>query len=144
MAERKITANTWLLMIDTAGGTAYDTVVCLTDWSFPRSRAEIDSKSFCGPDKSVGQLESGPIDFSGITMLGLGTVTVSTVQLDVAFKANTTIGWKIAPAVPITGDLIYSGTGALSKLDDSASTDDNPKFSAAISIFGLYTTTVFP
>ena len=142
MAERKITANSWLLMIDTAGGTAYDTVVCLTDWSFPRSRTEIDSKSFCGPDKSVGQLEAGPIDFSGITMLGLAITKVSSVELDAAFKANLTIGWKIAPAVPITGDLTYSGTGAISKLDDSASTDDNPKFSAAISIFGNYVTVV--
>jgi hypothetical protein len=144
MAERKVEANDVVIMIDITGGTSYDLVVCLEDQTFPRSRSEIDAKSKCGPDKKLGVLEAGPLDFSGQIIITPDTDRVSIAALDLAIKNNTTVGWKWGKALPVIGDISYTGTGALSKLDESASTDDVAKFSASLTIFGNYATVTAP
>jgi hypothetical protein len=144
MAERKIKLNDWLLFVKKEAETTFDIVVCLKDWGFGRTRASIDAKSFCGPDKSTGQLEAGPITFNGISLIEVANTKVSIAELDSFIKNNDTLDWKISTAVPETGDVTYLGKGAISKLDDSATTDENPSFSAEITIFGNYSTIITP
>jgi len=146
MAQRKYEPNSWLLMFDLSGdGTDpadFSLVVCLENWAYPTNRDEIDAKSMCGPDKSVGGANYGPITFDGQVILSPDTGKLGLAALKTAFAAKTKIAWKLAPVTPVTGDVTEAGFGTLSQLDTSAATDEVPKFSAALTIYGTPTTTI--
>ena len=142
MPNRKAAPNEMLLFVDILGGTSYSQVICLENWDYPKSRPEIDAKSMCGPDKSLGQPEYGPIAFDGQMVLSASSTEVALAQLEAVFAAKTTIGWKLSRVTPVTGDLTYTGTGAVSKLDISAATDQVGKMKGAITIYGTPVLTV--
>ena len=118
MAEHKVQGGTMLLFIDPAGGTAYDTVVCLTSVGKSDSVNVIDAASACGPDKSPGVLDLS-YTFEGQHLQDPNSNKVSGTDLRVLLRSKTTIGWKIAPAIPAIGDEIESGTGFLSELSST-------------------------
>jgi hypothetical protein len=140
MAERKITNNTMLLFMGT-DGTNYDTVVCLTSVTRSLKRGEVDASTFCGPDKSPGQL-SGTVAFEGQHLLDVVTGKVSGTALSDYLLNKTTIYWKIGVVYPVTGDVTYFGQGFLNSLDDSYKFDAQSTFSGTISIKGTPTKTI--
>lgn len=138
MAERKISGSDILLFIDPAGGTSYDLVVCLTSQSLSRTTNEIDAKSKCGPDKSPGTQEIN-IDFEGQVILSPATDRMGIYDLHTLWAAKTIFTWKYGKATPATGDIVYTGSAFLSKLDESAGQDDVATFSGSLGIQGSIT-----
>lgn len=135
MAEHKVAGGTMLLFIDPAGGTAYDTVVCLTSVSKADSITVVDASSACGPDKSPGTLELS-YAFEGQHLQDPDSGKVSGTSLRQLLRSKTTIGWKIAPESPVTGDEIESGTGFLSELSSTYAFDSVGTFTGTIQPFG--------
>lgn len=135
MAEHKVAGGTMLLFIDPAGGTSYDTVVCLTSVSKADSVTVVDASSACGPDKSPGTLELS-YSFEGQHLQDPDSGKVSGTSLRQLLRGKTTIGWKIAPETPVTGDEIESGTGFLSELSSTYALDSVGTFTGTIQPFG--------
>ncbi len=135
MAEHKVAGGTMLLFIDPLGGTSYDTVVCLTSVSKADSVTVVDASSACGPDKSPGTIELS-YSFEGQHLQDPTTGKISGTSLRQLLRAKTTIGWKIAPETPVTGDEIESGTGFLSELSSTYAFDSVGTFTGTIQPFG--------
>jgi hypothetical protein len=135
MAEHKVAGGTMLLFIDPAGGTSYDTVVCLTSVSKADSITVVDASSACGPDKSPGTLELS-YAFEGQHLQDPDSGKVSGTSLRQLLRGKTTIGWMIAPETPVTGDEIESGTGFLSELSSTYAFDSVGTFTGTIQPFG--------
>jgi len=141
MAEHKVAGGTMLLFIDPAGGTAYDTVVCLTSVGKADSVTVVDASSACGPDKSPGTLELS-YSFEGQHLQDPTNGRISGTDLRQLLRSKTTIGWKIAPETPVTGDEIESGTGFLSELSSTYAFDSIGTFTGSIQPQGTPTLTV--
>ena len=135
MAQHKISSNDMLLFLSRDGVT-YKTVICLTGWGISRNTNEIDAKSFCGPDKLPGVQENG-VTFEGQLMADPSTGYVSTDEIIDYWINKDTIYWKIAKVTPLVGDETDYGTGFISKLDKTGSTDAVVTFSGAIGVYGL-------
>lgn len=141
MAEHKVAGGTMLLFIDPAGGTDYDTVVCLTSVSKSDSVTVVDASSACGPDKSPGTLELS-YSFEGQHLQDPDTGKVSGTSLRQLLRAKTTIGFKIAPESPVAGDEIEVGTGFLSELSSTYAFDSVGTFTGTIQPYGEPTITI--
>ena len=135
MAEHKVAGGTMLLFIDPAGGTDYDTVVCLTSVSKADSITVVDASSACGPDKSPGTLELS-YAFEGQHLQDPDSGKVSGTSLRQLLRAKTTIGWMIAPESPVAGDEIEEGTGFLSELSSTYAFDSVGTFTGTIQPYG--------
>jgi len=141
MSEHKVQGGTMLLFIDPAGGTAYDTVVCLTSVGKSDSVNVIDAASACGPDKSPGILDLS-YTFEGQHLQDPTSGKVSGTDLRVLLRSKTTIGWKIAPVSPAIGDEVETGTGFLSELSSTYSFDSIGTFSGTLQPIGTPTLTI--
>jgi len=135
MAEHKVQGGDMLLFIDPNGGTDYDTVVCLTSVGVSDSLAVVDASSACGPDKSYGALEIS-YSFEGQHLQDPVTGEISGTDLRALLRAEQTIGWKLAPESPVTGDEIQSGTGWLSELSSTYSYDSVGTFTGTLQPYG--------
>lgn len=141
MAEHKVAGGTMLLFIDPAGGTDYDTVVCLTSVGKSDSINVVDASSACGPDKSPGTLEIS-YSFEGQHLQDPVSGKISGTSLRQLLRAKTTIGWKIAPESPVTGDEIEEGTGYLSELSSTYAYDSVATFSGTLQPYGTPSITI--
>lgn len=130
-----------LLFIDPAGGTDYDTVVCLTSVGKSDSINVVDASSACGPDKSPGTLEIS-YSFEGQHLQDPVSGKISGTSLRQLLRAKTTIGWKIAPESPVTGDEIEEGTGYLSELSSTYAYDSVGTFTGTLQPYGTPTITI--
>lgn len=135
MAEHKVSGNDVLLFIGLDGIT-YNTVVCLTSNSVTRTTNIIDAKSKCGPDKLPGAKDNG-ISFEGQLMADPSAGRISIDDLDDYWRNTTTIYWRVGKATPIIGDITYSGTGFIAKLDETAALDTPVTFSGEIGVYGI-------
>ena len=143
MAEHKVAGGTMLLFIDSTGGNNYDTVVCLTSVGKSDSVSVVDASSACGPDKSPGTVEIS-YSFEGQHLQDPASGKISGTSLRQLLRAKTTIGWKISPVSPVTGDEVEEGTGYLSELSSTYAFDSVGTFSGTIQPFGTPTITVTP
>jgi hypothetical protein len=142
MAEHKVEGGNMLLFIDSNGGTEYDIVVCLTSVSKSDSVTVVDASSACGPDKSPGALELS-YAFEGQHLQDPIAGSISGTDLRILLRGEQTIGWKIAPETPVTGDEIESGTGFLSELSSTYAFDSVGTFTGTIQPYGIPTISIF-
>lgn len=136
MAERKIVAKTYFLFLSPANDEEYSLLVCLLSYTFNRSSATINADTFCGPSSSPGE-QTVSIDFNGEIMLDPDADHISEPSIDRLWADRTTVGWKIAPAVPGAEDFSYKGHGFISVVNDTFDTG-NANFSGTISVDGTY------
>ena len=141
MAEHQLSGASILLYIDPAGGTNYDTVVCLTSQSWSGTTNVIDATSKCGPNTLPGT-QTNSVSFEGQHMYDPIAGTLSGASLFDLWQNKTTIGWKIAPAIPVTGDEVLSSTGFISELSKSYGIADPSTFTGTLSIYGATTQTI--
>lgn len=141
MAERKISGSDMLLLLDLTGGTTYELVVCLTGQGFTLANNEIDAKSKCGPDKLPGTQDFA-VSFDGQLILSPDALRLGFADLLQAALAKTTVGWKYGPMVPVSGDVVLSGTAFISKFDSTSGQDEPSTFTASLGIYGTPTVTV--
>ena len=141
MAEHKVAGGTMLLFIDPAGGTDYDTVVCLTSVSKSASVTVVDASSACGPDKSPGTIELS-YGFEGQHLQDPASGKISGTSLRQLLMSKTTVGWKIAPESPVAGDEIEEGTGYLSELSSTYAFDSVGTFTGTLQPYGTPTITI--
>lgn len=142
MAEHKLSGTNVLLYIDPAGGTDYDTVVCLTSQTWQGSTNVIDATSKCGPDSLPGT-QTNSVTFEGQHLYDPAAGKLSGTSLFDLWQNKNTVGWKISPAVPVEGDEILSGTGFISELSKNYGQTDPATFTATLSIYGTTTQVVF-
>jgi hypothetical protein len=141
MAEHKVAGGTMLLFIDPAGGTAYDTVVCLTSVSKSASVSVVDASSACGPDKSPGTIELS-YGFEGQHLQDPASGKISGTSLRQLLLSKTTVGWKIAPESPVGGDEIEVGTGYISELSSTYAFDSVGTFTGTLQPYGTPVITI--
>lgn len=141
MAEHKITGGTVLLFIDPAGGTDYDTVVCLTNVGKSDSVNVVDGASACGPDNQPGVLQIS-YTFEGQHMQDPQTGQISGTSLRQLLRAKTTVGFKIAPLSPVDGDEIETGTAFFSELSSTYAFDSFATFTGTLSPYGTPSLTI--
>jgi hypothetical protein len=141
MSEHKVQGGTMLLFIDPAGGTSYDTVVCLTSVGKTSSVNVVDAASACGPDKSPGILDLS-YSFEGQHLQDPTGAKISGSDLRILLRSKTKIGWKIAPETPAIGDEIESGTGFLSELSSTYAFDSMGTFTGTLQPYGTPTLTI--
>lgn len=141
MAEHKVAGGTMLLFIDSAGGTSYDMVVCLTSVGKSNTINVVDASSACGPDKSPGVLEIS-YSFEGQHLQDPSGGSLSGTSLLQLLRGKTTVGFKIAPVSPVTGDESEEGTGYFSELSSTYAFDSVGTFSGALQPYGTPTISV--
>lgn len=141
MAERAISGTDVLLFIDPAGGTAYDTVICLTSNSFNAAVEKIDSRTKCGANTLPGS-STFEVSFEGQVMYDPAAGRISTADLYTLLANKTTVGWKIGTAIPASGDVIYEGTAFIANLDQTYADNTPSTFSGSLGIYGTPTQTV--
>ena len=141
MAEHKVAGGTMLLFIDSAGGTSYDMVVCLTSVGKSNTINVVDASSACGPDKSPGVLEIS-YSFEGQHLQDPSGGNLSGTSLLQLLRGKTTVGFKIAPVSPVTGDESEEGTGYFSELSSTYAFDSVGTFSGALQPYGTPTISV--
>lgn len=142
MAEHKLSGKDYLLFIDPAGGTAYDTVVCLTNQTWQGTTNQIDATSKCGPDTLPGT-QTNSVTFEGQHLFDPTTGKISGHGLFSLWQDSTTVGWKISPETPVNGDQILSGTGFISELSNAYDQNSPTTFSGTLSIIGSTTATEY-
>jgi len=142
MSEHKVQGGTMLLFIDPAGGTSYDTVVCLTSVGKTSSVNVVDAASACGPDKSPGVLDLS-YTFEGQHLQDPSGGKISGTSLRQLLRAKTTIGWKIAPENLQVGDEVETGTGFLSELSSTYAFDSVGTFSGTFQAYGTPSLTIW-
>ena len=141
MAERKVSGNDVLLFLDLSGGTSYDLVVCLEQNSLNAATQIIDAKSKCGPDNLPGE-QTFQVAFAGQVIYSPGVDRIGSALLFTALIDKTTVGWKMGRTSPVTGDVTYTGTAFVAKLDQTFSGSEPAKFSVELGIYGTPTQTV--
>lgn len=142
MAQRIVNGKDILLFIDPAGGTDYKTVVCLTSNSKKLTTAIVDAATKCGPDSKAGT-QTVSVDFTGSVAVDPDADKVSEADLYPLWKNSTTIGWKIGPAVPVAGDVSYTGIGFISDLGDTYDMN-GATFTGTIAVSGTPTQDIEP
>lgn len=142
MAEHKVQGSNMLLFIDPNGGTTYDMIVCLTSVGVSMSVQPIDASSACGPDKSPGAIDIS-YTFEGQHLQDPNTLRISGTDMRLLLNAEQTIGWKLSPETPVTGDEIQEGKGFISQLSSTYAFDSVGVFSGAIMPYGVPTVTIF-
>ena len=143
MAEHKLSGNDILLFIDPAGGTTYDTVICLTNQTWKGGVSIIDASTKCGPDSLPGKPNPQTVTFDGQHIYDATTGRISGPGLLPLMQNSTTIGWKISPVVLQNGDEILTGTGFISELDKAYSDNSPATFTGTISIYGQTTQEIY-
>jgi len=142
MAEHKVSGHLVLLLIDPAGGTSYDTIVCLNSQSFNSETNVIDATTKCGSDSLVGIAPPETIDFDGVQLFDPATGKLSGADLYDLKKAATVFSWKLSVSTPVTGDVVKTGKGFISTLSEEYSVDAAATFSGTITVKGDTTQTV--
>lgn len=143
MARHEPQPNSVFLFIDPAGGTDWArTVVCLTSITKADTVNAIDASSFCGPNKLPGALDLSS-SYEGFLVQDPDAAEISGTDLRILLRNKTTIGWKVAPAVPVQGDEIEFGTGFLSELSATYALNAAGTFSFTISPYGTPTLSIF-
>lgn len=141
MSEHKVQGGNMLLFIDPAGGTNYNTVVCLTSVGQSMSVQPVDASSACGPDKSPGAIDIS-YTFEGQHLQDPITGQISGTDLRLLLMAEQTVGWKLSPETPVAGDEIQEGTGFLSELSSTYAFDSVGVFSGSLMPYGVPTITI--
>lgn len=132
-----------MFYIDPANGINYSLVICLTSQSYNRAANVIDATSKCGTLQLNGT-KTRSFDIEGQIMYNPEVGQVSEKELNDYFEADTKIGWKQSRAIPVDGDVIYSGVDAIiSNLTATAPLDGVSTFSATLQINGVPIVTVF-
>jgi hypothetical protein len=142
MSEHKVNGGTMLLFIDPTGGTNYDTVVCLTSVGQAMSVQPVDASSACGPDKSPGAIDIS-YTFEGQHLQDPITGQISGTDLRLLLMAEQTVGWKLSPETPVTGDEIQEGTGYLSELSSTYAFDSVGVFTGTLQPYGVPTINIY-
>lgn len=133
MPERAISGRDILLMVDLTGGTTYKTVICLTNNSLGITVEQIESITKCGSKKLPGNA-SYSVTFDGELMVEPGVGKTSAAELFVAAKNKTTVGFKVAPATPVAGDPVYTGTAFIASLEQTFDVGSPASFTGELGI----------
>jgi len=141
MSEHKVAGGTMLLFIDPTGGTDYDTVVCLTNLTTADAVSVVDASSACGPDKSPGTIEIS-YTFEGQHLQDPASGKISGTNLRQLLRNKATVGFKLSPVAPVTGDEVQEGTGYISELGSTYSYDSIGTFSLTLQPFGTPSITI--
>jgi hypothetical protein len=133
MADTEIRGREWLLLIDADGNNTYLPAACLTDVTFSSELDEIDANSKCGNKTLAGDVFTQEITAEAIAIDQTGTPTKESYSALYTYHVNKTLlPFKIGKASPVSGDIVYSGSGYIFSWE--LSTPDNDKATFSITI----------
>lgn len=147
MAERKINGKS--VVISIKQGAAFVLLVCQVEHNFDRSWEPIPANSKCGDDQLPPDTGSYSISGTAQVLLGDGPTIpdkISEAVVDQLGRAKQVFDWKMGPAaaVPVPGDVIYTGQGFFSNLNTSYPTGDVATFDFTITVKGEYEQDIEP
>lgn len=109
-----------LLFLDPAGGTAYDTVVCMDTVDDSYTRALIDNGSACDPaGKLVSPVVESKFTFKGKHLLDPNSGKISGANILDLHLQSTKVGFKLAPTTPAVGDAVITGTAYITSVSNN-------------------------
>ena len=136
MAETKVSARDYILLADLTGGTTFLPIACLTTNSLTSTVNTIDATSKCGDQFQPGPSFTQSFKADGFAIDETGTPAKDSYQqLYAAHAARTVFPMKMGKAVPVAGDITYSGTVWISNFDVNAADKDDVKFTATFVVY---------
>lgn len=134
MVNRKINGKDILLFIDSTNeGDTYDKVICLTSNGLDRSTSVESASSKCGTDSGPGE-KTITVPIAGVIVYQAEAGSMSSPSFDSLWKNSTQIAWKQGPVTPVEGDVIYTGSGWLSDLNETADSNGRATFTATLQV----------
>jgi predicted secreted protein len=127
-----VNGNDILLFLGSTDATpVYTPVLCLTNNTWGRSRSTTTTNTKCGTYKS-----NGSIDYSctatGLIVISPDSDETGHAALVDIFTTDASRKWKIAKALPATGDEIITFEGVINSLNDTFPTEGNATFDLTI------------
>ena len=144
MAEHKTgKKNPMLFYIDHAGGTSYETVVCITVQTSELTSNITETFTACGRDVEPGT-QSATYTIDCQARFDPATGRTSYAEIAASCKAQTVVGYKKSVATPATGDVVETGTGYITSVSQNNVYDGVDTFSFTVTPIDLPTYTVTP
>ena len=135
MAETKISGRDYIMTADIDGDSTFKVIACLTSNTFTSKAGTIDGTSKCGNLMTQGPDFDQSFKVEGFAIDETGTPSKDSYrQLYAAHAAGTAFNVKMGPAVPTTGDVVYSASIFISDWDLKADDKDDVKFSATFTV----------
>jgi predicted secreted protein len=135
MAETKVSGRDYLLLADIDGDGTFKPVACLTSNNITSSLNVIDATSKCGDQFQPGPAYTQSIKADGFAIDQTGTASKDSYnQLYSAFVSKTVFAIKMGEAVPVAGNVVYSGNVFISSFDVTAADKEDVKFSATLTV----------
>ncbi len=130
MPTSTINGRDVLVFVDIAGGTSYNTVVCLTSNTITNELTSLDASSKCGNEFVPGKKFSASISGEGFVVdQDTGTATNKGYnELYKAFTDRAVVGIKFGKATPTTGDAVYTGLAFIDNIEAVAADDELTTF----------------
>ena len=131
MPETKVSGRDYILLADIDKNGTFKPVACLTTNSFTSTNDTIDATSKCGNEYSPAPSFSQSFECEGFAIDETGTPAKDSYQqLYAAHAGRTEFPMKMGRAVPVAGDITYSGTVFISDFGVTADDKDDVKFTA--------------
>ena len=135
MAYSMVNARDIILQIDFDNNGTFLPVACLTSVSMDVKRDAIDADSKCGDAQLPGDAVSQTISVSGNAIYQTGVIDKESYErLYFLLQLKTIFAAKFGPAVPVSGDIVYSGNIFITSLKLDAKDKDLMKFDAEFGV----------
>lgn len=124
MAEKFPLPNSVIITISEVDGTQ-KAVVCLTQNDFTGSSNTVTGDTFCGTEVQPGS-KSQTLQLGYRRVWEPDNNHTSEQFLYNSWKNDVHLEWTIGPETPVTGDLIYRGTGYITNISNTNGTNALP------------------
>lgn len=123
--------------------TEYKFVDCLTQSTVQRAIAAINTATICENSTTPGALTIS-VPFQGVPYVEVDADKASAFELSQVARAKEVRKWKLAPAEPKAGDIIYDFEAYLSSFDNGMQADAASTMSGQLEVtVSTYEETIF-
>ena len=135
MSYTFVNARDIILQLDFDRNGSFLVVACLTSNSMEITRDAIDADSKCGDEQLPGNSVSQTISCSGNAIDQTGSGSRESYDRIYTLLVNRdSIPARFGPAVPVSGDIVYSGNIFVTSLSLDATDKDLLKFDAEFQV----------
>ncbi len=132
MAEKKILPNSVLLTAEVTGDSGQEkTVVCLMQNDQNSTANIITADTFCGTEKLSGS-KGMTLNVTFRRIWTPDSTHISEAFFYDAWLNDTNLTFTVGPANPVTGDIVYTGTGLVSSYNNQNGTNAVPQATMTI------------
>ena len=135
MSYTFVNARDYILQLDFDRNGTFLVVACLTSNSMEITRDAIDADSKCGDQQLPGDSVQQTISCSGMAIDHTGQGSRESYDRLYSMLVNKdSVPCRIGPAVPVSGDIVYSGSVFLTSFSLDSTDKDLLKFDAEFQV----------